>query len=35
MCADRVIADTFGAGIELPKTIAKGDQVCELRFRKN
>ncbi len=34
MCGDRGIAETFGATIDLPKTIAKGDQVCELRFRK-
>jgi hypothetical protein len=34
MCGDRGIAETFGATLDLPKTIAKGDRVCELRFRK-
>jgi L-2-amino-thiazoline-4-carboxylic acid hydrolase len=34
MCGDRGIAETYGAKIDLPKTIAKGDPVCELRFRK-
>jgi hypothetical protein len=34
MCGDRGIAETYGAAVELPKTIAKGDGVCELRFRK-
>ena len=32
MCGDRGIAETFGARIDLQKTIAKGDRVCELRF---
>ena len=34
MCGDRGIAEKYGAVVELPKTIAKGDGVCELRFRK-
>jgi hypothetical protein len=34
MCGDRGIAENYGAVVELPKTIAKGDGVCELRFRK-
>jgi hypothetical protein len=34
MCGDRGIAETYGAKLDLPRTIAKGDQVCELRFRK-
>ncbi|HWQ47124.1 MAG TPA: L-2-amino-thiazoline-4-carboxylic acid hydrolase [Longilinea sp.] len=34
MCGDRGIAETFGAELDLPKTIAKGDGVCELRFHK-
>lgn len=34
MCGDRGIAETYGAVVELPKTIAKGDGVCELRFHK-
>lgn len=35
MCGDRGIAEAYGAVLELPKTIAKGDPRCELRFRKN
>jgi len=34
MCGDRGIAETYGARIDLLKTIAKGDRVCELRFHK-
>ncbi len=32
MCGDRGIAESFGCVLELPKTIAKGDGVCEIRF---
>ena len=32
MCGDRGIAESFGCRLELPKTIAKGDGVCEIRF---
>ena len=32
MCGDRGIAESFGCKLELPKTIAKGDGVCQLRF---
>ena len=32
MCGDRGIAESFGCKLELPKTIAKGDGVCEIRF---
>ena len=32
MCGDRGIAESFGCELELPKTIAKGDGVCEIRF---
>lgn len=32
MCGDRGIAESFGCQLELPKTIAKGDGVCEIRF---
>jgi hypothetical protein len=32
MCGDRGIAETFGAKIDLSQTIAKGNQICELRF---
>ena len=34
MCGDRGIAENYSAVVELPKTIAKGDGVCELRFHK-
>ncbi len=34
MCGDRGIAETYGAKIDLLKTIAKGDPICELRFHK-
>lgn len=32
MCGDRGIAESFGCTLNLPKTIAKGDGVCEIRF---
>ena len=32
MCGDRGIAESFGCELELPKTIAKGDGVCQIRF---
>ena len=32
MCGDRGIAESFGCKLELPKTIAKGDGVCQIRF---
>ena len=32
MCGDRGIAESFGCQLELPKTIAKGDGVCQIRF---
>ena len=32
MCGDRGIAESFGCQLELPKTIANGDGVCEIRF---
>lgn len=34
MSGDRGIAESYGAKLDLPKTIAKGDRVCELRFHK-
>ena len=34
MEGDRGIADTFGCTLELNKTIAKGDGVCEIRFKR-
>ena len=32
MCGDRGIAESFGCQLDLPKTIAKGDGVCQIRF---
>ena len=32
MCGDRGIAESFGCELDLPKTIAKGDGKCEIRF---
>ena len=34
MCGDRGIAESFGCELNLPKTIAKGDSVCEIRFER-
>ena len=36
MCGDRGIGESFGCELELPATIARGDDVCKIRFvRKN
>jgi hypothetical protein len=32
MCGDRGIADAYGCVMELPKAIARGDDVCQVRF---
>ena len=32
MCGDRGIGQSFDATLDLPKTIARGDGVCEIRF---
>ena len=32
MCGDRGIAESFGCTLQLHKTIAKGDELCEIRF---
>ena len=32
MCGDRGIAESFGCELELPATIARGDDVCQIRF---
>jgi hypothetical protein len=34
MEGDRGIAEAFGCELELPKTIAKGDGVCQIRFKR-
>lgn len=32
MCGDRGIAESFGCRLDLPTTIARGDDVCRIRF---
>lgn len=32
MCGDRGIGESFGCTLQLHKTIAKGDEICEIRF---
>lgn len=34
MCGDRGIAESFGGELELGKVIAKGDDICQIRFKK-
>jgi hypothetical protein len=34
MCGDRGIAESYGCELGLQKTIAKGDGVCEIRFKR-
>jgi hypothetical protein len=34
MCGDHGIGECYGSVLELPKCIAKGDDVCSLRYRK-
>ncbi|MDO4567040.1 MAG: L-2-amino-thiazoline-4-carboxylic acid hydrolase, partial [Oscillospiraceae bacterium] len=34
MCGDHGIGERYGAVLELPQAIAKGDPVCELRYIK-
>ncbi|MEG2405000.1 MAG: L-2-amino-thiazoline-4-carboxylic acid hydrolase [Oscillospiraceae bacterium] len=34
MCGDRGIGESYGAVLDLPKTIARGDDICEIRFHK-
>lgn len=34
MCGDHAIGKQYGAVLELPKSIAKGDDICALRFKK-
>lgn len=35
MCGDRGIASQFGGKLDLPKVIAKGDDICQIRFSKD
>lgn len=34
MCGDHGIGERYGAKLDLPKCIAKGDDVCSLRYHK-
>ena len=34
MCGDHGIGECYGAQLDLPKCIAKGDDVCSLRYHK-
>ena len=34
MCGDHGIGECYGAKLDLPKCIAKGDDICALRYRK-
>ncbi len=34
MCGDHGIGETYGAVLELPQCIAKGDEICALRYSK-
>ncbi len=34
MCGDRGIGDSYGAVLDLPETIAGGDKICHLKYRK-
>lgn len=34
MCGDHGIGETYGSVLELPKCIAKGDDICALRYKK-
>ncbi len=35
MCGDHGIGECYGSVLELPRCIAKGDDVCSLRYKKN
>ncbi|MEG2138176.1 MAG: L-2-amino-thiazoline-4-carboxylic acid hydrolase [Oscillospiraceae bacterium] len=34
MCGDRGIGESYGCVLDLPKTIARGDEICHLRYHK-
>ena len=34
MCGDHGIGEAYGAKLDLPKCIAKGDDICSLRYHK-
>ncbi|MEG2769738.1 MAG: L-2-amino-thiazoline-4-carboxylic acid hydrolase [Oscillospiraceae bacterium] len=35
MCGDHAIGEQYGSTLTLPKCIAKGDDICALRYEKN
>ena len=35
MCGDNGIGECYDAKLDLPKCIAKGDDICQLRYHKN
>nr|WP_308628166.1 L-2-amino-thiazoline-4-carboxylic acid hydrolase [uncultured Eisenbergiella sp.] len=35
MCGDRGIGETYGCSLDLPETIANGDNICHLRYYRN
>ncbi len=35
MCGDHAIGKQYGSTLELPKCIAKGDEICALRYNKS
>ena len=34
MCGDRGIGEAYGCDLDLPKTIARGDDVCHLIYHR-
>ena len=34
MCGDRGIGERYGCELDLPKTIARGDDICRLRYHR-
>lgn len=34
MCGDRGIGESYGCQLDLPKSIARGDEVCALRYHR-
>ena len=34
MCGDHGIGESYGSVLDLPKCIAKGDDICSLRYHK-
>lgn len=35
MCGDRGIGESFGCKLELPATIGRGDDICQIRYKRN